>query len=77
MPYWQDIQTRPQPGAPLGRVGYRHVHDDGSVHKTRISAPANKGWVSMVGKKPPVGVLCLGCGFSMREGDRIDVVFKT
>ena len=77
MSYWQDVQTEPQPGARLGRVEYRHVHDDGSVHKTRIAAPRNKGWVSMVGVPPPVGVLCLGCGLSMREGNRIEVVFET
>lgn len=77
MAYWQDIQTGSQPGAPLGRTLYRHVHDDGSFHPTRISAPPDQGWVSMVGLPPPVGVLCLGCGLSMREGDRIEVVFET
>lgn len=77
MPYWQDVQTRPQPGAALGKVSYRHVHDDGTVHPTRISAPPDRGWVSMVGEKPPVGVLCLGCGLSIRPADRIEVVFET
>lgn len=77
MAYWQDIKTGSQPGAPLGRVKYRHVHDDGTVHKARIAAPRNKGWVSIVGEKPPVGVLCLGCGLSMRDNDRIEVIFET
>lgn len=77
MAYWQDVHTRPSSEAPLGRIKYLHVHDDGTVHPTRISTPPDRGWVSMVGDKPPVGVLCLGCGLSMRESDPIEIVFET
>lgn len=71
MSQWQDVQL---PGPGLGKIEYRHVHDDGTVHSTDAEFPQG-GWVSTPGEFPEaVRVTCTECGQTMQRGDQIELV---
>lgn len=72
MAHWID-ETRLGNGPELGKVTYRHAHDDNTSHPCKITPLTQSGaWGGTPGQyNPDVRIQCLNCGAVLAEGDEI------
>lgn len=73
MAYWVDRTLAPTPEAPLGKVEYVHVHNDGTEHPTTVDYPPGF-WGGTPGVyHPEVKVRCQDCWERWTPDDDIRV----
>ena len=59
---WREVSLPSDRQAPLGRIAWKHIHNDGTEHDTEFTPPKGM-WGGLVGTIPSgAKIVCFDCG---------------